>query len=449
MKLTKGSICSVYSISKWCTGLVIDSHSDATGEWLTIEYNDEEYNLCTCKIRRHSCFLKYISHNKVKPKILLSIGCKPEWNQFYPWIPLRDIPNISSMGDIIKISPSKILLFENIEHDQINGIQIFDHHTLKWKLFCEYDETIIMIDEITFGRVRVIYNEQSDKLYLFYRNTSSETYHISIASNFLSTEKPRMSELHENCGAAELLSYDTLIVNDKDNLHLIKDFEHVVLTPVPYQVNLKTNVRRLPFNNTPLFSVFVPSRNIILVMVSLGISLSIFQYSFDGGGLGLWTRLDSNVDDILSEYSEDDLTAVLTKDEKHIIFARKTFDHETYFDTSLWIMDINFVEINEGSVVLFQFRQSSIDLPMFAIENSIKMTRILMITNVDERTYNCMLIGFLRDMNVLIPMEIVDMILYFYGERQWLHALYFAENKDKNRWNMHYVIEMEDIHSID
>ena len=109
------------------------------------------------------------------------------------------------------------------------------------------------------------------------------------------------------------------------------------------------------------------------------------------------------------------------------------------------------MKVTDG-VIVYEPRQSGVNLPQGS-EDSI---RNMIITRDDKNVYTCMINGFLRDLNLHVPMDIFGIILHFYGERHWIHVMYFNHNEDMNckdifgykvkkRMNIHYVIPLEKV----
>ena len=210
-RLKPGSYCSIFSIYKWCQGMITKIENDKSGEWLTVKYHDEDNKLQTCKIRRHSDFIKYKDYNKIPSDCILLRGINKNTNYYHPWIKLHDLPPNTNHGDFAQLTSTQFILttlWQDDEasvsdtysrssqtetesdgsysktHTNIHGVYKFDMIKLEWELFLVLHPLILNEIMCSDSAVRCIYSSKMDRLYLCYPDKNDD-YCLCIVSNIL------------------------------------------------------------------------------------------------------------------------------------------------------------------------------------------------------------------------------------------------------------------------
>ena len=444
--LKKGSYCSIFSISEWCQGIVIDIKKDHFDEWLTIQYKDEEGHLSKCKIRRHSHFLKYKSRDDINPKVLVSNGMMPEMKAILSWIRLHDILITSKVADIIKINNHQLLLFTATGQ----AIHIFDMYTLQWTIFCDYGTINNTIHN--HALVRVVYDSNDDNLYIFHLNSSgnSKRRDLSIIYNFMTSIKhinsdTSMYTVFKNAIRANEISTNSVVVPHKGEMHLIERRKHTILRQTHDDIE-----QRLLSCNYIMFHVHIPSYKLLLVMmVSEDKQLRLLQYAFE---TKLWTSIEYGDYKEFSRMIPWQMTAAMSKDENYIFIVPKKSQARLRHVNQLWLMKIEIVGDkschHDCMIKCAWIRACNHQLPCPSqSKGGYDMIRQLIIMDESERIGKCVLNKFLNNLNMLrlVPMDVVRMILYFY-EMQWLHLLYFGKGISKIK---HYVMPLDNVLNCD
>ena len=443
--LRQGSFCSIFSITKWCPGIIITSENDKENEWLQVEYFDEDNNLSQTQIQRHSHFLKPLSHHQCKSFIsLLSDTSLKNHNPYHPWIRLDDLPTKSKQGDLVKLNNQQFIILNGDEQYLI--IHIFDTNTIKWELFTTYSPYTEDIDAdyyYPYGYIRAAYNPSTDTLHTLYRSqltSDKNTYSLSNIDN-LSHPDQHKHDYQGDCSIDQRMIRESEVIPHKNSVHLMNGQEDKYMIVEKYK-KLKTSTHRmpLPFGSAykPLLSMYIPSKQLYLVPPSLYHRDGLRVYHLK---TKQWSRSEEvqyrNTSDRGWDYFQ--YAVALSPDERIAVFANRYYEgmimHSSYDEIVIMEIDID----DDGDKICCRVRDCKIALPKHNRKKRSGIGRRIVITE-DNDISDIEVIGYLRELKMYIPMDIVGLILGYYEKRQWLHSVYFGE---KDNAHEHYIIPLD------
>ena len=203
LHLKINSLCEIFSIDKWCQGMVMDIYDDSelpagTGEWLKIDYHDENNDLKQCDLRRHSVFLRPSQfhdsieipssaltqshiHHLTKSSAIISNyqyltsaatgytsspnrrqrrgKISADWQELNSlWIKLSDFPKYITEGQMIAINDIEFISAES------DGIYKYNIYDLEWEFYIEYP---MEISTYWVMERKAYFDEANNELYVY------------------------------------------------------------------------------------------------------------------------------------------------------------------------------------------------------------------------------------------------------------------------------------------